>query len=182
MAEFDRAFFAQDSAAIDNTIIDKAYFLQFFNATDDQFSFMHMWRIADRLWDAWDCNNPILVHGFVTPAVSEKMLGLRSKSPGSFLMRFSSRGGLAVDYVKNGKLEKAHWKFQLLTDSNALRMLIWDPIQYGPNLQYLVDTTNDSGFNASVVPKDVCFPAAQTYEDDTHMDGDPPVSSTYMMH
>jgi len=180
-SEFDRAFFSQDALAIDNTIIDKAYFLQFFNAPDDQFSFLHMWRVVDRLWDAWDCANPILVHGFVTPAISEKMLALRSMKPGSFLMRWSSRGGLAVDYVKNGKLEKAHWKYSLLTDCQALRWLLWDPVQYGPNLQLLVDTTLDNGFNANVVPKEVCFPATQSYDEDAHMDGDTPVVTTYMM-
>lgn len=178
MAEFDRAFFAQDANAIDNTLIDKTAFLNFFDAPDDQFSFMHMWRIVDRLWEAWDCNSPILVHGFVTPSVSEKMLALRSMKPGSFLMRFSSKGGLAVDYVRNGKLEKAHWKFTMLTDINALRSLLWDPVQWGPNLQFLVDTTLDSGFNANVVPKDVCFPVTQSYEDDAHMDSDAPVVRT----
>jgi hypothetical protein len=178
VGEFDKAFFAQDAAMIDNTIIDKTYFLNFFDATDDQFSFMHMWRIIDRLWEAWDCTSPILVHGFVTPTMSEKMLALRSIKPGSFLMRFSSRGGLAVDYLRNGKLEKAHWKFSVLADINALRALLWDPVQWGPNLQFLVDTTLDSGFNANVVEKAVCFPTIQSYEDDTHMDSDGPVVRT----
>ena len=178
VAEFDRAFFAQDALAIDNTLVDKIAFLNFFDANDDQFSFMHMWRLVDRLWEAWDCNSPILVHGFVTPLVSEKMLALRSMKPGSFIMRFSSKGGLAVDYVRNGKMEKAHWKFSMLTDINALRNLLWDPVQWGPNLQFLVDTTLDSGFNSNVVPKDVCFPATQSYEDDTHMDSDAPVVRT----
>lgn len=177
-SEFDRAYFAQDALVIDSTIIDKASFLAFFNAPDDQFSFLHMWRVVDRLWEAWDCTSPVLVHGFVTPLVSEKMLALRSLKPGSFLMRFSSRGGLAVDYVRNGKLEKAHWKFTALPDINALRALLWDPVQWGPNLQFLVDTTLDDGFNANVVPKDICFPAASTYEDDRHMESDAPVSST----
>lgn len=177
--EFDKAFFAQDSAVIDNTIIDKASFTNFFESSDDQFSFMHMWRIIDRLWEAWDCTSPILVHGFVTTLVSEKMLLLRLKQPGSFLMRWSSKGGLAVDFIRDGRLEKAHWKFASLTDINSLRALLWDPVQWGPALQYLVDTTNDAGFNTSVVPKEVCFPNVQSYEDDSHMDSDVPVRGAY---
>lgn len=180
--EFDKAFFAQDAAVIDNLIIDKEKFLQFFDGEDDKFSFMHMWRLVDRLWEAWDCNAPILLHGFITPLVSEKMLALRSKQPGSFLMRWSSRGGLAVDFVRDGRLEKAHWKFGSLTDINSLRALLWDPIQWGPALQFLVDTTNEAGFNVAVVAKDVCFPNVQSYEDDTHMDSDTPaVRSGYNM-
>lgn len=182
VAEFDKAFFSEDAAAIDNTLIDRTSFLNFFDASDDQFSFMHMWRIVDRLWEAWDCTAPVLVHGFVTPTVSEKLLALRTLKPGSFLMRFSSKGGLAVDYLRNGKLEKAHWKFAILSDSNALRALIWDPIQWGPNLQFLVDTTLNYGFNANVVEKAVCFPSIQSYEDDSHMDSDVPTRSNYIMN
>lgn len=165
-------------------IIDKTSFLNFFDGPDDQFTLMHMWRVVDRLWEAWDCNSPPLIHGFITPLVSEKMLALRSTKPGSFLMRFSSRGGLAVDYVREGRLEKAHWKFATLIDINALRALLHDPIQWGPTLQYLVDSSVDSGFNSNVVPKDVCFPTVQSYEDDTHMDSDQPIGSrsSYNMH
>lgn len=179
--EYDKAFFAQDVAAIDNAIVDKTYFTNFFDAADDQFSFMHMWRVIDRLWEAWDCCAPILLHGFITPLVSEKMLALRSKQPGSFLMRWSSRGGLAVDFVRDGHLEKAHWKYGSLSDINALRALLWDPIQWGPNLLQLVDTTNDAGFNTATVAKEVCFPTVQSYEDDSHMDSDAPVRTGYNM-
>lgn len=178
-SEFDKAFFAQDAAMIDNIIIDKTSFLNFFDAPDDQFSFLHMWRVADRLWEAWDCATPILIHGFVTPSVSEKLLALRSTKPGSFLMRFSSKGGLAVDYVRNGKMEKAHWKYSTLVDANALRSLLYDSVQWGPNLQFLVDTTFDNGFNSNVVSKDMCFPAVQAYEDDVHMEADPIVRTGY---
>lgn len=168
---------------MDNTIVDKAAFLSFFNATDDQFSFLHMWRLVDRLWDAWDCNSPILIHGFVTPAISEHLLGLRKNNPGSFLLRFSSRGGLAVDFLRpDGKLEKAHWKYGTLVDCIALRSLLWES-QWTPNLQFLVDTTYDNGFNANVLKKGDVFPEGSTYAEDHSMDSDTPVvvSSSYRM-
>ena len=75
-------------------------------------------------WDLWDCVNPILIHGFISSLISETILKARSQYNGVFLLRFSSKGGYAVDYVANGKLEKAHCKFGDVENSNEVKKRI----------------------------------------------------------
>lgn len=78
----------------------------------------------------WDHTNPILIHGFLSATVSDGLLKPWLKQSGTFLLRFSSKGGLAVDYVRDGRIQKTHWKFEELTDVNALKKKLYDAKRY----------------------------------------------------
>lgn len=69
---------------------------------------------------------PVRLHGFVSPAISEIQLKARLIQLGSFLLRFSSRGGLAVDFVRNGKVEKTHWRAGDLQSAQAFKKRLYD--------------------------------------------------------
>lgn len=59
---------------------------------------------------------PIKIHGFVSGNLSFEMLKTHSKDFGTFCFRFSSQGGMAVDYVGRGQLMKSHWKHGAIQD------------------------------------------------------------------
>lgn len=77
--EFDKAFLqAKSIEPINSLVINRAAFLQFFwRGNDDAFSFLHAWRMIDKLWDVFD-QMPPRIHGFVTANVSARMLRTRS--------------------------------------------------------------------------------------------------------
>lgn len=64
----------------------------------------------------------------MTPTLSDAILKRRIHKPGAFLLRFSSRGGIAVDYVRNGKVEKTHWKYAELKNSSQLKAKLYDKV------------------------------------------------------
>jgi hypothetical protein len=74
--EFDKAFLqAKSVEPISALVISRPAFLKFFwGGNDDTFSFLHAWRLVDRLWDIFD-QTPPRIHGFVTAQVSARMLG-----------------------------------------------------------------------------------------------------------
>lgn len=79
--------------------------------------------------------------------------------PGAFLLRFSSQGGLAVDYVSQGKLIKTHWKFSELESTNALRKKLFDKSRDANYLLLLVDSSQDPLTVPLTVLKETAFPA-----------------------
>jgi len=126
--EFEKAFQQGNIGLINSMVVSRDNFLKFFWAGDDEnFSFLHAWRLIDQLWDCWDVR-PLRIHGFVTPAIADAILKRRIHRPGAFLLRFSSRGGLAVDYVRNGRVEKTHWKFAALKNSTHLKNKLYDKV------------------------------------------------------
>lgn len=85
-------------------------------------------------------------------------LEIRLNQPGSFLLRFSSMGGLAVDYVGQGKLIKTHWKFSELEDCHALRKKLFDKSRDANYLLLLVDSSQDPLTVPLTVLKEHAFP------------------------
>jgi hypothetical protein len=85
--------------------------------------------------------------------------GIRLNQPGSFLFRFSSMGGLAVDYVSQGKILKTHWKFSELEDCATLRKKLFDKARDANYLLLLVDSTQDPLTVPLTVLKEHAFPA-----------------------
>jgi len=98
----------------------------------------------------------VRIHGFVSSNLSEKMLKARIGVIGAFLLRFSSKGGLAVDYVHEGKIKKTHWKFDELRDVNSLRARLYDSKRDGPFLLHTIDFTDP--FSAKCYRKEDLFP------------------------
>lgn len=56
------------------------------------------------------------IHGFISGNFSFGMLKTHAKDVGTFCIRFSSQGGLAIDYVTTKELKKAWWKYGALKD------------------------------------------------------------------
>jgi hypothetical protein len=154
VTEFDKAFQTKDINYINQLIIDRENFLRFFwDQSDNNFSFIHCWRQIDRLWDVWESTSPVLIHGFVSASVSDRWLKVWLKNSGTFLLRFSSKGGLAVDFVRDGRIQKTHWKFDELTDVHTLKKRLYDVKRDGPYLLYLVGTSEPKCY-----PKESVFP------------------------
>jgi hypothetical protein len=109
------------------------------------------------MWDLWDAN-PIRIHGFMTPALSEQILKRRLNVQGAFLLRFSSRGGLAVDYVRGNKVDKTHWKSGGLENSTNLKSKLYDKSRDGPYLLELVDSRSDPLHTSFTINKNDVFP------------------------
>jgi len=157
--EFDVARKENNSGAINSVVIDRPSFLTFFwNNNVDSFSFIGCWRLIDRLWDIWDFINPVKIHGFVSAVLSCEMLNTRFGDNGTFAFRFSSQGGLAIDYVEHGKLSKAHWKFSSLNDSGAFLQKLYDQQRDGPFLKFLIDIADN--FGPKIHAKELIFPRA----------------------
>ena len=91
------------------------------------------------MWDLWDCGKPIRIHGFVTGSLSAEMLSSRLNDNGTFhisdthfqlitcfigvfLFRFSSQGGVSVDYVVERQVKKALWKCSAIPDTYVPRL------------------------------------------------------------
>jgi len=83
------------------------------------------------------------------------MLKTKSKDFGTFAFRFSSQGGLAVDYVGNHELKKTLWKAQALKDGPSFLKLMYDPKGDGPNLKFLIDTSSPL---PRLIGKELAFP------------------------
>jgi len=137
--EFDAALQAKNMDPINNLIVDHVNFRTFFwTGSDDTFSWCGAWKLIDGLWDLWDVKEPIKIHGFVSGNLSFEMLKTHSKDLGTFCFRFSSQGGIAVDYIGRGQLMKSHWKHGAIKDSLAFLRLMYDPKE-GDNLRFLID-------------------------------------------
>jgi hypothetical protein len=109
------------------------------------------------MWDLWDAT-PVRIHGFMTPALSEQILRRRMNVQGAFLLRFSSKGGLAVDYVRGNKVDKTHWKSSDLENSTRLKAKLYDKNRDGPFLLELVDSRQDPLQSSFTIPKADIFP------------------------
>jgi len=156
--EFDKARKINDVGSVNGIVIDRPSFLTFFwTGNVETFSLCGSWQIIDRLWDVWDCKSPIKIHGFITGPLSFEMLGSRIKDTGAFAFRFSSQGGVAIDYVEDGAIKKTLWKYSQLPDSAAFIQKLYDPQRDGPFLKFLIDTS-DMTFGPKVHPKETVFP------------------------
>jgi len=85
------------------------------------------------------------------------MLGSRIKDSGTFTFRFSSQGGIAIDYVEDGAIKKTLWKFASLPDTASFIQKLYDPQRDGPFLKYLIDTS-DMTYGSKIHPKETIFP------------------------
>jgi len=79
----------------------------------------------------------------------------RINESGIFLFRFSSKGGIAVDYVDNQQLKKTLWPVLSLPDCNSFLQKMTDTDRDGIFLKYLVDLSNISQIN--ILPKATAF-------------------------
>jgi len=137
-------------------LVDRPSFLKFFwENTLDGYSWCGCWKLIDCLWDIWDQKDPVRIHGFVSGELSFQMLKTKSKDFGTFAFRFSSQGGLAVDYVGNHELKKTLWKAQALKDGPSFLKLMYDPKGDGPNLKFLIDTSSPL---PRLIGKELAFP------------------------
>jgi len=156
--EFDKARKSNDVAAVNSLVIDRPSFVTFFwSGNVDSFSLFGCWQIIDKLWDVWDCRVPVKIHGFITGPLSFEMLGSRIKDSGTFVFRFSSQGGIAIDYVEDGAIKKTLWKFVSLPDTSAFIQKLYDPQRDGPFLKFLIDTS-DMTFGPKIHAKEAVFP------------------------
>lgn len=156
--EFDNALKQNSLDIINRMLVDRVSFLTFFwnaNQGYDCYSWCGCWKLIDSLWDIWDQKDPVRIHGFISGELSFQMLKTKSKDFGTFSFRFSSQGGIAVDYVGNSELKKTLWKAQALKDTPSFMKLLYDAKGDGPNLKYLIDT---SGPQPRLVHKDQSFP------------------------
>jgi len=162
---FAEAMKTNNIQAINTLAIDRAHFLTFFWAGSfDLFSFLACWKIIDSLWHLWDLTNPIRIYGFISDALSFQILNSRINDNGVFLFRFSSKGGVAVDYVQNKQLKKTLWTVVSLPDCASFIQKLYDTDRDGQHLKFLVDLSNPAQIN--LVPKETAFsmnlvPAAQ---------------------
>jgi len=156
--EFDKARKLNDVGAVNGIVIDRPSFLTFFwPGNVELFSLCGSWQLIDRLWDVWDSKTPIKIHGFITGPLSFEMLGSRIQDTGAFAFRFSSQGGVAIDYVEGGVIKKTLWKYSQLPDSAAFIQKLYDPQRDGPYLKFLIDTS-DMTFGPKIHPKETAFP------------------------
>lgn len=190
--EFDTALKQNSLAMINNMIVDRVAFLKFFwDNTLDGYSWCGCWRLIDALWDIWDQKDPVRIHGFISGELSFQMLKTKHKDYGTFSFRFSSQGGIAVDYVGHNELKKTLWKAQALKDAPSFMKLLYDPKGDGPNLRFLIDT---SGPQPRLVGKEQAFPAqanlgyttsgySAVKDEDEHMgDAHEPSTESYVLN
>jgi len=154
--EFDNALQSKNMDPINNLIVDYVNFKKFFwDGSDDGFSWCGCWKLIDGLWDLWDVKDPVKIHGLVSGNLSFEMLKTHSKDYGTFCFRFSSQGGIAVDYVGRGQLVKSHWKHGAIKDTPSFLRLMYDQKE-GDNLRFLIDV---SGMVPRIIAKAEAFPA-----------------------
>eukprot|EP01128_Nolandella_sp_AFSM9_P000935 TRINITY_DN11061_c0_g1_i1.p1 TRINITY_DN11061_c0_g1~~TRINITY_DN11061_c0_g1_i1.p1 ORF type:complete len:370 (+),score=74.88 TRINITY_DN11061_c0_g1_i1:859-1968(+) len=158
VGEFDRALKAGKLNEVNNVIVDYVHFGKFFwSGNTDSFSWCGSWMIIDTLWQFWDSAEPVKIHGFITGTMSYKMLRSRSKDIGAFCFRFSSQGGLAVDYVAQGELKKVLWKGQAISTTDNFLRNLYDDSRDGKHLKSLIDTSSDA-FGPRIHAKTNVFP------------------------
>lgn len=133
---------------IQNMIITRPNFLTFIWADSlDVFSFLTCWRMIDNLWELWDVVSPsVLIQGFTTEQVSFQILNQKKNQDGCFIFRFSSKGGLAVDYVINGNLKKILWKENTIPDCRSFIQKLFDNSKDGNFLKYVVDVNSGHAY------------------------------------
>jgi len=133
---------------IQNMIIARPSFLTFiWSDSLDIFSFLTCWRMIDNLWDLWDCVNPcVLIQGFTTDTVSFQILHSKLNQDGCFIFRFSSKGGLAVDYVIQGQLKKILWKENTIPDCRSFITKLYDNTKDGNVLKFIVDVNSGNAY------------------------------------
>jgi len=141
--------------AIQSMVISRPNFLSFiWSDSLDVFSFLTCWRIIDNLWDLWDVISPaILIQGFTTDTVTFQVLHEKLNQDGCFVFRFSSKGGLAVDYVANGQLKKILWKENTVPDCRSFLSKLYDNTKDGNFLKYIIDINT-----GHIFPKEQAFP------------------------
>jgi len=157
--EFDNALKANSMDMINQMLVDRNNFLQYFwNGSLESYTWCGCWKLIDALWDLWDSKDPVKIHGFISGPLSFQMLKTKSKDYGTFCFRFSSQGGIAVDYVGNNEFKKTLWKPLALKDTPSFIKLLYDPKGDGPNLKFLIDTSN-AQFGPRSFAKEQVFPA-----------------------
>jgi len=149
-AEFDSVLKADNLPALNTYIITRDNFLTFFWAdTTDKFSFLSCWRIINNLWDLWNQVNPIRLLGFTSDVWSFSLLSHHMQNHGVFLFRFSSQGGLSVDYIEKenpqvpqlGKFKKVLWKEDAIPDVKSFMNELYTG-RISSALLYLVNSTS----------------------------------------